>query len=85
VNHGGDQFKAFEKELNKSQPCSTEKIKLHKSSLHPLPAWKIDESSILGNIEVDEAIRRELSLGDIPNSSDRLRFLAGDQLSLARY
>jgi hypothetical protein len=50
-----------------------------------LPAWKIDKSSIVGNAEVDEAIRSELELNKIPNSSERLRFHAGDQLSLARF
>jgi hypothetical protein len=52
-----------------------------------LPAWNIDESSITGNVEVDDAIIKELSLdtqagGDI---AEILRFYAGDQLSLARF
>lgn len=85
IKHGGEGFIKFEKKLEDHQPFTDEKIELHKSDIHPLPAWKIDESSIVGNAEVDEAIRNELKLNEIPNSSDRLRFHAGDQLSLARF
>lgn len=81
--NGGDGFKKFEKELNEQQPFTNKKIELHKSALYPLPAWKIDESSIIGNAEVDQAIRTELDLDKVPDSSDRLRFYVGDQLSLA--
>ncbi|KAF9538142.1 hypothetical protein CPC08DRAFT_526145 [Agrocybe pediades] len=50
-------------------------------------AYCINEATILGNIEVDEAIRKTLHQNDedIPNCSQRLRFHAGDQLSLARF
>ena len=85
VKHGGEGFMKFEKKLEDHQPFTDEKIELHKSDIHPLPAWKIDESSIVGNAEVDEAIRNELKLNEIPNASDRLRFHAGDQLSLAHF
>jgi len=85
VKNGSDGFKKFEKKLNEQQPFTDEKIELHKSDIHPLPAWKIDESSIIGNAEVDEAIRSELKLDEIPNSSECLRFHGGDQLSLARF
>ena len=85
VKNGGDGFKKFEKELNEQQPFTNEKIELHKSALFPLPAWKIDESSIIGNAEVDQAIRSELDLDKVPDSSECLRFYAGDQLSLARF
>ncbi|KAJ7804261.1 hypothetical protein B0H14DRAFT_3091849 [Mycena olivaceomarginata] len=49
-----------------------EQIDLHKTPLHPLPAWNIDESTIIGNTEVVEAIHAELG------------FFAGDQLSIVR-
>ncbi|KJA22243.1 hypothetical protein HYPSUDRAFT_1084706 [Hypholoma sublateritium FD-334 SS-4] len=83
IKFGGDKFKHFEKELNKNQPKTKEKIKLHKSELYPLPPWNIDESTITGNAEVDEAIVNELKLKDIPEFSDRVRFQGGDQLSIA--
>ena len=85
IKNGGDGFKKFEKKLDEHQPFTDEKIELHKSALYPLPAWKIDESSIIGNAEVDQAIRSELDLDNVPDSSECLRFYAGDQLSLARF
>ena len=84
IKHGGEGFKRFENDLEKYQPFSDYKIETHRTELFPLPAWQIDESSIIGNAEVDEAIVNELQLNDIPDSKDRVRFLAGDQLSLAR-
>ena len=86
VTHGGENFKKFQTDLDREQPYTKDKIKLHKTDLHPLPAWNIDESSITGNVEVDDAINKELSLdtgGDITESL--VRFYAGDQLSLARF
>ena len=40
--------------------------------------------SIVGNAEVDEAIVKELALDSVPGAADRVRFLRGDQLTLAR-
>ena len=54
------------------------------TSLHPLPSSNIDESSIIGNAEVDQATMNELALDSVPGAADRVRFLGGDQLSLAR-
>ena len=85
ITHGGASFKIFEKDLERDQPCTKDKIELHKTPLHPLPAWNIDESSITGNVEVDEAISKELNLNKSPTFGDRLRFYAGDQLSIARF
>jgi hypothetical protein len=84
VNHGGPGFKKFEKDLEKYQPETPEKIPVHTTDLHPLPSWNIDESSIVGNAEVDEAIMKELGLDNIPEVTNRVRFLGGDQLSIAR-
>ena len=84
MNYGGPGFKKFEKDLEKDQPNSSEKISVHTTNLHPLPSWNIDESSIVGNAEVDEAIVKELGLDSVPEAADRVRFLGGDQLSLAR-
>jgi len=50
-----------------------------------LPSWPIDESSIVGNADVNEAIVKELRLDtEVPGASGRVRFLGGDQLSIAR-
>ena len=86
VKYGGPGFNKFEKDFEEHQPYSTEKIPVHFTNLHPLPSWNIDESSIVGNAEVDEAIVKELGLDSqgIPGAADRVRFLGGDQLSLAR-
>ncbi|KAF8064912.1 hypothetical protein FPV67DRAFT_1608385 [Lyophyllum atratum] len=82
---GGEGFKKFEKETVEKQPVSPFKIDVHQTELHPLPAWKIDESTIIGNAEVDEAIIEELQLRkDNPTFPDTVRFMGGDQLSLAR-
>ncbi|KAF9556358.1 hypothetical protein CPC08DRAFT_778467, partial [Agrocybe pediades] len=87
ITHGGAEFERFRTDLDKYQPCTPEKIDLHKTPLYPLETWPINEATILGNIEVDEAIRKTLGQNDedIPNCSQRLRFHAGDQLSLARF
>lgn len=86
INHGGEQFKKFEKDLNKHQPETTAKIDIHKTHLFPLPAMNIDESSVLGNIKVDEAIVKELAIPCETMGRHRgyVRFKGGDQLSLAR-
>jgi hypothetical protein len=84
INYGGEHFKKFEKDLEKNQPYTKDKIPLHKSSLHPLPMWTIDESSISGNIEVDSAIVQELHLDRDPDFWKSLRFYGGDQLTAAR-
>jgi hypothetical protein len=84
VNQGGEGFKRFQADLDKTQPETVNKIKTHQSQLHPLPAWNIDESSITGNAEVIEAIDKELQLDQNPEAAERVQFLAGDQLSIAR-
>uniref|UniRef100_A0A8H7Y8R3 DUF6589 domain-containing protein n=1 Tax=Psilocybe cubensis TaxID=181762 RepID=A0A8H7Y8R3_PSICU len=90
INHGGPGFQRFTKELAKSQPQTPDIIPLHKTNLHPLPTWPIDESTITGNADVVTAIMQELDLVDSqgkpknPDASNQVRFLGGDQLSLAR-
>ncbi|KAF8172686.1 hypothetical protein BJ912DRAFT_1024993 [Pholiota molesta] len=84
IKFGGEGFRRFEKEMEKEQPTSEEKIEVHRSELHPLPAWNIDESTITGNAEVCEAIYDELHLGESPGAEQRVRFMSGDQLSIAR-
>lgn len=84
VKFGGEGFRRFEKEIEKEQPTSKEKIEVHRSEVHPLPAWNIDESTITGNAEVCEAIYDELHLGKSPGAEQWVRFMSGDQLSIAR-
>ncbi|KIK02511.1 hypothetical protein K443DRAFT_6141 [Laccaria amethystina LaAM-08-1] len=55
IKNGGDGFQKFEGKLKDQQPATSKKIELHKSDLHPLLAWKIDESSI---IEMQRLMRR---------------------------
>lgn len=84
VKYGGDHFKKYEKNLKEDQPATKDKIKLHCSELYPLPPWNIDESTIVGNAEVDQAIVDELNLHNNPESAHHVRFQGGDQLSIAR-
>ena len=83
IRFGGDGFQKFESDLKKNQPESKDKIKLHQTELYPLPPWHIDQSTITGNAEVDEAIVKELGLGNIAEFWKRVRFMGGDQLSLS--
>ncbi|KAJ6594969.1 hypothetical protein B0H10DRAFT_1960576 [Mycena sp. CBHHK59/15] len=48
VKHGGEKFEKFRKALDTAPPVTPEKIELHQTCFHPLPAWNIDESTILG-------------------------------------
>ena len=85
VTHGGESFKKFKKDLEHDQLWTKQKIPLHKTDLHPLPAWNINESSITGNVKVDEAITEELHLDKTEDFGETLHFYAGDQLSLAHF
>ena len=84
VKQGSQGFERFQEDLDKTQPETVDKIKTHKSELHPLPAWNIDGSSITGNAEVIEAIDKEFLLDQVPEAAEHVQFLAGDQLSIAR-
>lgn len=83
VGHG--KLDHFTEQLRESTPRTEQAIELHKTDLHPLPTWKIDESTIVGNADVDEAIVNELRLRNQPTHWMKyVRLLAGDQLSIAR-
>ncbi|KAJ6545802.1 hypothetical protein B0H10DRAFT_2132562 [Mycena sp. CBHHK59/15] len=43
--YGGEDFELWKQDLEKSQPTSIDKITVHQSSIHPLPAMEIDENS----------------------------------------
>ncbi|KAJ7764572.1 hypothetical protein DFH07DRAFT_867253 [Mycena maculata] len=84
VEHGGEKFKQFCEDVNKSLPITPEKIELHKTPLHPLPAWNIDESMIIGNTEVADAIYEKLEVKGLSHWKWIVKILGGDQLSIAR-
>ncbi|KAJ7919732.1 hypothetical protein B0H13DRAFT_2230835 [Mycena leptocephala] len=84
VEHGGEKFSKFREALNQSLPVTPEKIELHKTPLHPLPAWNIDESTIVGNAEVANAIYEELEVRGLAHWKWIVKILGGDQLSIAR-
>jgi hypothetical protein len=85
VGHGGLGFMKWQKDLDASQPASEDVIEVHKTTLHPLPAMEIDESSITGNIEVVEEIMRVLGFRrDDPEYGKYVQILGGDQLTIAR-
>ena len=84
VQFGGHGFEKFKDDLDKTQPASKKKIEVHKTELFPLPAMHIDESTIIGNADVDAAIANELQIRDSKFLDLLARFFGGDQLSLAR-
>jgi hypothetical protein len=94
VTHGGEKFRKFQEALELHQPETEEKIELYKTPLHPLPAMNIDESTIIGNADVVEAIFKELRIieEDVENEvrvfagdhATCVKIFAGDQLSIAQ-
>jgi hypothetical protein len=63
VTHpGADSFKKFRKDMESNQPRIDQLIELHKTSHHLLPAWNIDQSTIVSNAEVAEIIFDELGV-----------------------
>ena len=85
VNHGGPGFNRWRTDMEKCQPVTADKIEVHKTNVHPLPAFEIDESSIVGNVEVNDSIDDELKLDpDNPDYNRLVRINAGDQLTQAR-
>ncbi|KAJ6548938.1 hypothetical protein B0H19DRAFT_1265721 [Mycena capillaripes] len=84
VEHGGEKFQRFRDALNKSLPVTPEQIELHQTPLHPTPAWNIDQSTIIGNDEVVDAIHTELQVKRLSHWNWVVKFFAGDQLSIPR-
>lgn len=84
VTHGGKAFAQFQSELDRSCPSTEHKIELHQTPLHPLPAFEIDESTIVGGAEVVDAIFDVLNVKKLPSWSNIIRFFCGDQLTIAR-
>ncbi|KAF8952571.1 hypothetical protein BDZ97DRAFT_1603354, partial [Flammula alnicola] len=84
VTHGGEPFKKFHADLDRTSPSTEHKIELHQTPLHPLPAFDIDESTIVGGAEVVDAIFDVLEVKKISGWSKIVRFFCGDQLTIAR-
>ena len=85
VTFGGLRFARFQTDVDTTLPQTPDKIKLHKTTILPLPAFEIDESSTTGNAEVLEAIFAELSIDRTSEIFKRvIRIIWGDQLSVAR-
>lgn len=84
ITHGGDGFMKFTKDLELSVPWSADRIELHKTPLHPLPAYDIDESTIIGGAEVVDAVFDVLWIKKISGWLKIVKFFCGDQLTIAR-
>ncbi|KAF8056881.1 hypothetical protein FPV67DRAFT_1430943 [Lyophyllum atratum] len=84
VAHGGEGFKKFQRDLERTTPCTPEKIELNETSLHPLPAFDIDESTIVGGAQVVDAIFELLGIKKLAGWTRTVKFFCGDQLTIAR-
>ncbi|PPQ92857.1 hypothetical protein CVT25_004345 [Psilocybe cyanescens] len=85
VRYGGEGFGRWKEDLKNDTPKSKEAIDVHKTMLHPLPSMEIDENTITGNIQIIEEMNAKLKLdAEGPKYQKYLRFLAGDQLTIAR-
>ncbi|KAK7021950.1 hypothetical protein VNI00_017129 [Paramarasmius palmivorus] len=84
LQYGGEGFHKFADDLAQTAPKSPECIDLHQTPLYTLPAMDIDESTIVGNAEVDEAIVKELGIREHWWFAKWWRLICGDQLSVAR-
>ncbi|KAJ7768856.1 hypothetical protein B0H16DRAFT_1307593 [Mycena metata] len=84
IEHGGDKFEKFRTALGAALPVTPDKIELHQTVLHPTPAWNIDQSTIIANAEVADAIYDELKVKGLAHWKWAIKILAGDQLSIAR-
>ncbi|KAJ7800632.1 hypothetical protein B0H14DRAFT_3092571 [Mycena olivaceomarginata] len=76
--------KCLKHSADESLPVTADQIELHQTPLHPTPAWNIDQSTIIGNDEVVDAIHTELGVKGKSHWSRVVKFFAGDQLSIAR-
>jgi hypothetical protein len=88
VTYGGDKLstKIFKDELEKRRQLVSAgyKIEAHKTPLHPMTVFDIDESTIIGNGDVAKAIYEEAGVFDTSLFNSLVKILGGDQLSIAR-
>lgn len=80
-----EKITALQRVTDQKQPWSSFFIEPHQTEIYPVDAFDIDESSITGNAHADEAVVDVLELRKCTeNFWERVRFIAGDQLSIAR-
>jgi hypothetical protein len=88
IIYGGDKLstKIFKDELEKRRQLVSAgyKIEAHKTPLHPMTVFDIDESTIIGNGDVAKAIYEEAGVFDTSLFNSLVKILGGDQLSIAR-
>ncbi|KAG8698170.1 hypothetical protein FRC09_007391 [Ceratobasidium sp. 395] len=85
VTKGGPEFAKYRSLLDRIAPASSRKRELHHDTLHPLPTMHINESTVKGNIEICNAIFKEVGF-DTSNAEFQrfVRLIAGDQLTVSR-
>ncbi len=83
IEYGGPKFQKFQSALQTALPRTEDQIQVHKTDLHPMPAWDIDESTIVGNGDFVDAAYTELDIVDKPGWLEWVKLLIGDQLSIA--
>jgi hypothetical protein len=86
VGYGGQKLQsAFRSEVLKSTPATEFKIDVHKTDIHPMPPFNIDESSKAGNAELITAMFQELGFDfSDPTFAETVKLVVGDQLSIDR-
>ncbi|KAJ7803922.1 hypothetical protein B0H14DRAFT_3091919 [Mycena olivaceomarginata] len=84
VEHGGEKFQKFRAALDEALPVTPDKIDLHQTPLHPLPAWNINQATIIANEEVVEAVHEELNVKGLSHWNWVVKFFCGDQLTITR-
>ncbi|KAJ7591842.1 hypothetical protein C8J56DRAFT_780827 [Mycena floridula] len=84
VTYGPEELQKFKDELDKAQPKSDTIIEVHKTPIHPVTAFNIDEATIVGNAEFAEEFYSELNVTKQALFNTWVKLLGGDQLSIAR-
>ncbi|KAJ7583740.1 hypothetical protein C8J56DRAFT_1005112 [Mycena floridula] len=74
----------FKDELDKAQLKSDTIIEVHKTPIHPVTAFNIDEATIVVNAEFAEEFYSELNVTKQALFNTWVKLLGGDQLSIVR-
>lgn len=84
IKTGGDYFIRYSSHLKNRSPLSSKQVSLRKDPLYPLPAMEVDESSIVGQINVLNTIYQELKVDTSHEEiSKHVQLVIGDQLSVS--
>ncbi|KII85581.1 hypothetical protein PLICRDRAFT_31751 [Plicaturopsis crispa FD-325 SS-3] len=84
ITHGGEKFAKFSKDLDCCTPVTPQKIEVHRTPLHPINAFEIDESTIVGNANFVDTSFDVLWIKRLSRWLRYVKIFAGDQLSIAR-